>query len=304
MYQVAHNLHDKHHKLPASWQQPYMDLPYLAYFQLTEEPFSTVPSPRYFFLTPTHGTALEKTAFVVGAKKGLATVFGDTGTGKSSLARLLHQKFLDNSFLSTLLTNPSYPTPNSFLRTIAQEFGTTKTDKSFKGMLDIFKEFLFSQAIEQHKTVVLIIDEAQTLKPPLVELLRQLINYETNDMKLLQLVLFAQEELRNTLAKPKLRNFRSRIVMASTLERLSLDELRAMLTFRWEVASGGKRHPFTEEGVEAIFQHAEGMPREANILADNALLLAYYRKLRQIAPKLIHQVAADRRDNLTRKEDA
>jgi general secretion pathway protein A len=118
-----------------------MESAYLAYFNLKEEPFATVPSPRYFFLTTTHSTALEKTAYVVGAKKGLAAVFGDTGTGKSSLARLLHQKFLDSGFLSILLTNPSYPTPNSLLRTIAQEFNTPKTDKSFKGMLDIFKAY-------------------------------------------------------------------------------------------------------------------------------------------------------------------
>ena len=83
-------------------------------------------------------------------------------------------------------------------------------------MLDIFKMYLFTNALEQKKTVVLIIDEAQTLKSSLIELLRQLINYETNDINLLQLVLFGQEELRNTLARPRLQNFRSRIVMAST----------------------------------------------------------------------------------------
>src|SRR5215218_10988904 len=118
-----------------------MESPYLKFFGLTEEPFSTVPSPRYFFLTSVHATALEKTVYVVGAKKGLVSVFGDTGTGKSSLARLLHQKFLDQGWISVLLTNPNYPTQNSLLRTIAQEFGTEKTDKSFKGMLDIFKAF-------------------------------------------------------------------------------------------------------------------------------------------------------------------
>src|SRR6266581_1887550 len=163
-----------------------MELPYLAYFGLKEEPFSTVPSPRYFFLTSTHATALEKTAYVVGAQKGLAAVFGNTGTGKSSLARLLHQKFLDEEFVSVLLTNPSYPTPNSLLRTIAQEFGTPRTDKSFKGMLDVFKAFLLEQAMEQGKTVVLIIDEAQTMGFPQLELLRQLMNVETNQTKLLQ----------------------------------------------------------------------------------------------------------------------
>ena len=279
-----------------------MELPYLAYFHLKEEPFSTVPSPRYFFLTTAHGTALEKTAYVVGAKKGLAAVFGDTGTGKSSLARLLYQKFLDSGFLVTLLTNPSYPTPNSFLRTIAQEFGTERTDKSFKGMLDIFKAWLFTQAVDQGKTVVLIIDEAQTLRPSLIELLRQLINYETNDMKLLQLVLFAQEELRNTLARPAPRNFKSRIVLASTLEHLSVDDLRAMLKFRWEVASGGAQHPFTEDAIGAIFQHSGGMPREANILADNALLATFYQGGRVIDAEVVNAVAADRRENLARKE--
>jgi general secretion pathway protein A len=281
-----------------------MELPYLAYFQLKEEPFSTVPSPRYFFLTAAHSTALEKTAYVVGARKGLAAVFGDTGTGKSNLARLLHQKFLDSGFFSILLTNPNYPTPYSFLRTITQEFDTQRTDKSFKGTLDIFKTYLLTQALDQGKTVVLIIDEAQTLKPPLIELLRQLVNYETNDAKLLQLVLFAQEELRETLARKKLRNFRSRIAMASTLERLSLEELKAMLKFRWEVASGGVQHPFTEEAIATIFQYSEGMPREANILADNALLLAFHTQHKQISEELVQQVAADRQQNLARKEAA
>jgi general secretion pathway protein A len=280
-----------------------MDLPYLAYFKLKEEPFSTVPSPRFFFLSSTHATALEKTAFVVGAKKGLAVVFGDTGTGKSSLARLLHQKFLDNNFLSTLITNPNYPTANSFIRTIAQELGVPKTDRSFKGTLDLLKGFLFDQAVEQQRTVVLIIDEAQTLKPPLIEVLRQLANYETNDMKLLQLVLFAQDELRDTLAKPKLRNFRSRIVFPSTLEPLTQEELADMLQFRWQVASGSMRHPFTLEAIGALYNHSNGMPREANILADNALLLAYYQKQTDIDADLINQVANDRQANLqaTRK---
>lgn len=281
-----------------------MELPYLTFFGLKEEPFSTVPSPRYFFLTSVHSTALEKTAYVVGARKGLSVVFGDTGMGKSSLARLLHQKFRDAGFLSSLLINPNYPTPNSLLRTIAQELGAPRTSRSFKGTLDLLKEHLWQQASEQGQTVVLIIDEAQTLKPPLIELLRQLVNYETNETKLLQLVLFAQEELRNTLARPGLRNFKSRIVMASTLEPLSLAELQAMLKFRWEVASGGAHHPFTDDAVKAIFEAARGMPREANILADNSLLLAFHRKANPIDVDTVRQVVEDRDRNLGRKEAA
>src|SRR3954452_23112432 len=252
--------------MPLSRPTIHMELPYLPYFKLTEEPFSTVPSPRYLFLTGVHSTALEKTSYVVGAKKGLAAVFGDTGTGKSSLARLLHQKFLDNEFISVLLTNPNYPTPNSLLRTIAQEFGTPRTDKSFKGMLDVFKAFLLDQALEQGKTVALIIDEAQTMGYPQLELLRQLINVETNQMKLLQVVLFAQEELRAKLAHARARNLRSRIVMAHTLERLSSTEVEAMVKFRWQVASGGGAHPFSPAAIAALGDLSEGIPRQVAIL--------------------------------------
>jgi general secretion pathway protein A len=275
-----------------------MDLPYLKFYGLKEEPFSTVPSPRYLFLTDVHSTALEKTSYVVGARKGLAAVFGDSGAGKSSLARLLHQKFLDQGFVSVLLTNPNYPTPNSLLRTIAQEFGTPRTDKSFKGMLDLFKAFLLEQAMEQGKTVVLIIDEAQTMGFPQLELLRQLINVETNSAKLLQVVLFAQEELRLKLAHARARNLRSRIVMASTLERLSTQEVADVLAFRWNVASGGKQHPFSENALAALFEHSQGSPREAAILADNALLLGFYRKQPTIDRAIVEAAARDRQISL------
>lgn len=279
-----------------------MDLPYLKFYGLKEEPFSTVPSPRYLFLTAVHSTALEKTSYVVGAKKGLVSVFGDTGTGKSSLARLLHQKFLDSGFVSVLLTNPNYPTQNSLLRTIAQEFGTPRTDKSFKGMLDIFKAFLMEQALDQGKTVALIIDEAQTMGFPQLELLRQLINVETNQMKLLQVVLFAQEELRLKLAHARARNLRSRIVLASTLERLSIEEMSEMLAFRWQVASGGRAHPFSEDALIALSEHSEGIPREATILADNALLLGFYRTQPVIDKQIVEDAAADRRNSLAGRE--
>ena len=112
-----------------------MVVPYLPYFKLKEEPFNTTANPRFFFLSPIHSIALGKTEFTVDAKKGLTIVFGDTGTGKSTLARLLHQKFLDKGYTSVLLTNPNYPTTNSLLRTIIQEFQLPKTLKSYKDNL-------------------------------------------------------------------------------------------------------------------------------------------------------------------------
>ena len=275
-----------------------MELPYFAYFDLKEEPFSTVPSPRYLFLTPMHATALTKAKFIVEAKKGLTVIFGETGLGKSSLARLLHQDFRDRSFNSVLLTNPSYPTPNALLRTIIQEFQLPKTARSYKDNLDLFKAYLYDEAIEQKRTVVLIIDEAQTLRFPLLELLRQLINYETNEQKLLQMVLFSQDELRVKLAHPRGRSIRSRIAMASTLDRLGLEDTKKMIDFRWRVASAGGQHPFEPAAIKALYKHSEGIPRETNTLAGNALLLAFLEKQKAVSGQIVEEAARERRETL------
>ncbi|MCS7002827.1 MAG: hypothetical protein NZ518_08260, partial [Dehalococcoidia bacterium] len=134
---------------------------------------------------------------------------------------------------------------------------------------------------------------AQTLKPPLLELLRQLMNYESNDQKFLQVALFAQEEFRARLQQARFRNLVSRTAMASTLDVLSLAETAAMLRHRWMVA-GGKRFPFTDDAVEAIYRLARGAPRTEVILADNALLVAYLANQSTIDSDIIQQVVADR----------
>jgi general secretion pathway protein A len=275
-----------------------MAVPYLTYFNLNEEPFNTTANPRFFYQSPIHAMALGKTEFTVDAKKGLTIVFGDTGYGKSTLARLLHGKFLEKGYISVLITNPNYPTTNSLLRTIIQEFQLPKTSKAFKENLDIFKEYLFQQAVINNKTIVLIIDEAQTLRIPLLELLRQIINYETNDMKLLQLVLFSQEQLRTKLTHPLARNFRSRIALASTLEAMGQKEHTEMIDFRWRVASGNQEHPFTPEAMEAIYVYSKGMPREACIIADNSLLAAYLSNKKSVDKDIVVAAFRDRVENI------
>jgi general secretion pathway protein A len=275
-----------------------MAVPYLPYFNLKEEPFATTANPRFFYQSPIHSIALGKTEFIVDAKKGLTIVFGDTGYGKSTLARLLHGKFKEKGYISVLLTNPNYPTTNSLLRTIIQEFQLPKSSKAYKENLDIFKAYLYQQAVSQKKTVVLIIDEAQTLRLPLLELLRQIINYETNDMKLLQLVLFSQEQLRTKLTHPLARNFRRRIAMASTLEAMGQQEHAQMIDFRWRVASGNQHHPFTPDALEAIYIHSKGMPSEACILADNSLLAAYLAGKTVVDKPTVDAAFQDRVENI------
>src|SRR6476620_4219059 len=131
-----------------------------------------------------------------------------------------------------------------------------------------------TRALAHGKTLVLIIDEAQTLRPQLLELLRQLMNYESNDEKFLQVVLFAQEEFRARLQHPRFRNLVNRTAMSSSLDPLSPGESIAMLKHRWLIA-GGKEFPFGQDALDTLYTYSQGIPRTQVILADNALLAAF-----------------------------
>jgi len=254
-------------------------IPYLGHYKLAEEPYSLSPNPRYLYVSPTHNLALEKTSWTIAAKRGLALCFGAVGTGKTTLARELAGRLDDAPEVSyVFITNPNYPTPNQL---------------SYLDLLNLFKEFLRNQAVEEGKTLVLIMDEAQTLTAPLLELLRQMMNYESNDQKFLQVVLFAQEEFRARLQHPRLRNLVNRAAMSSTLDTLSLAETAAMLRHRWLIA-GGKEFPFTQNAVERIYGYSDGIPRTQVILAENALLAGFLAQRSGIDGTLIEQVVADR----------
>jgi general secretion pathway protein A len=261
---------------------------------LVDEPFSTSPNPRYLYISPTHNLALEKTRWTIAAKRGLAFCFGAVGTGKTTLARELAMRLQDEPDISfVFITNPNFPTPNQLLRVIIQEFGVAETSKNYLGLLNIFKNYVTDQNVNHGKTLVLIIDEAQTPKPQVLELLRQMMNYESNDQKFLQVVLFAQEEFRARLQHPRFRNLVNRAAMSSTLDPLSLTETAAMLRHRWFVA-GGKHFPFTDEAIEQLYLYSQGVPRTQVILAGNTLLAAYLKGASRIGPYDIRAVVHDR----------
>ena len=213
---------------------------YEAYFGLKERPFSLSPDPRFIYLTSQHQEALAKCQYTIEQKMGISAIYGDIGAGKTSLARRLWEQYAAGDGHSfAMLVHPSFPTPFQLLKEIRREFGNDRPRRSLVDMLDDFQEFL----IERHTrggTVTLVVDEAHHLKPPLFELLRQLLNFETSTEKLLQIVLFGQNELATKLDRqPELKD---RVTIFGALTSLTRKDVDELISFRWQVA-GGKRHP-------------------------------------------------------------
>lgn len=267
---------------------------YEAHFQLKERPYSISPDPRFIYLTTQHQEALAKCQYAITQRMGLSTIYGDIGVGKTSLSRRLWEQYAANpDFNFALLVHPNYPTPFQLINEIQREFGVYKPRRSLTSALNEFQEFL----IEQHqagKTNVLIVDEAQRLKPTLFETLRQMLNFETSTEKLLQIVLFGQNELIGKIDKmPELKD---RVTIFGALSSLTFDDVASLIDFRWKVA-GGNEHPFTQEALEAIFRFSKGSPRKLCKLCDNALIRTFSAGEHEVSPETVAAVADEIRLN-------
>ena len=260
----------------------------LSFLGLSDPPFSLSPDPRYFYLSSQHRTTLSKTTYVIDQRQGLSVVFGDVGLGKTSVARRLYQIHQDREDCRVAyIPTPHYKSAFQFLRFICTEFGIETIGYGETASLSALQKFLL-EALTQDRYVVLIIDEAQLLVGPQFELLRQLLNFELADRKLLQIVLLGQNQLRNKLRLK--RALESRLATRSTLDPLDFPDTRAMIEFRLLVA--GRRQPlFTEDALRRIFAYSRGIPREVCRLGLNLLPAAIDAGVTTIDASLVNQVA-------------
>jgi general secretion pathway protein A len=263
---------------------------YTEFFSLKERPYSMSPDPRFIYLTDQHSEALAKCEYTIQQRMGLSVIHGDVGAGKTTLARRLWEKYAhDPQFNFAMLVDPNYPTSFQFINEVRRELNINHPRRSFGDALNEFQQYL----IEQHKmgkTTILVVDEAQTLRPRNYELLRKLLNFETNTEKLLQIVLFGQNELLPRLDRvPALKD---RVALFGALSGLTRRDTDDLIRFRWSVA-GGRELPFTDTALESIFRLTKGSPRKLCKLCDNALVAIFLKGAYTADESVIADVARD-----------
>ena len=245
---------------------------YLSHFGLTAAPFSTTPDPRFAYATREHRQALAKIAYYTEERRGIFLLTGAIGTGKTTISQLALNgwRAQPDQFLAAHVTDPSPRTEAAFLRLVLASFGqgTARNVLDLKGIL---RGFL----VEQYKagrTVVLMLDEAQTIHATNLDTLQALSNEQTQTAKLIQIVLLAQPNFEHKLThKPALR---SRIAGGTTLNALTLEDAIDLLRHRMEVAGGDFDSIFPTPTHKALYNATNGVPRDLCVLCDAAMVNA------------------------------
>lgn len=243
---------------------------YNEYFGLEELPFSITPDPRFLYMSEQHREALAHLMYGFNSNGGFVLLTGEVGTGKTTVCRCLLEQIPENSSVAFIL-NPKL-TVKELLATICDEFGIKydKSGTSTKTFVDLLNTYLLDTCVRGHKAV-LIIDEAQNLSSDVLEQLRLLTNLETNQHKLLQIILLGQPELREKLSRPELRQLSQRILARYHLGALSKKDVGAYVTHRLAVA-GLRQQLFPDSTLDKLYRLSGGIPRLINILCDRALL--------------------------------
>ena len=264
---------------------------YTSFFGLNEKPFTITPDPRYLFMSERHGEGLAHLVYGVTESGGFIQLTGEVGTGKTTLVRTLLGQIPDEVDIALIL-NPQL-TAVEFLMTICEELGIQlpKQKYSAKALVDALNRHLLASHAKGRRTILLV-DEAQNLSEGVLEQLRLLTNLETARQKLLQIILIAQPELREKLARESLRQLAQRVTGRYHLEPLSSEETSRYIDHRMRVA-GALTEVFSPAAKREIFRLSAGVPRIINVICDRALLGAYSRESRTVDRRIVRKAASE-----------
>jgi len=264
---------------------------YPNYFGLKEASFSITPDPQYLFLSEQHREALAHLLYGAGENGGFVLLTGEVGTGKTTICRAFLEQVPENVDVALVL-NPAM-TAIELMHAICDEFGVEVPagQTSVKGLVDRLNAFLL-EAHARGRHPVLIIDEAQNLRPKVLEQVRLLTNLETSKQKLLQIFLLGQPELRAMLASPELRQLNQRITARFHLKPLGTRETSAYVEHRIAVA-GVDRPLFSRAALRAVHRCSGGVPRLINLICDRSLLGTAVSRQLQANPHIVRRAAKE-----------
>jgi len=268
---------------------------YLQYYGLTEPPFDITPNPRFLFYSPKHREAFNHLLYGIRERKGFVQLTGEVGAGKTTLCRAMLEQ-LDGHYATALILNPVM-SPNEMMKAIAIEFGLPVHGLDRLDTLAVINQFLLQQ-VERGQDTVLIIDEAQDLTDELLEQVRLLSNLETDNRKLLQIVLLGQPELRDKLNNPRLRQLRQRITVRYHLAPLTRNEVNQYVQHRLEVSGANGAPHFTAPALWRIYRYSQGIPRLVNAICDKALLAGYVGQQEKIDYRTVGHAARELEGNI------
>ncbi len=260
---------------------------YCKFYGLKEKPFNVTSDPAFFFLSNKHKEALAHLYYGVSQRKGIIILTGEIGTGKTTICRFFLNE-LGKNVKTAFILNPHF-SEVQLLEAIIRDFGIGLPDKTKLGIVRQLNTFLLNES-GCGNNVVLIIDEAQNLKPNLLEQIRLLSNLETEKEKLLQVILVGQPELNTRLNLYELRQLRQRIMVRYHILPLEHKEIANYIEHRLNIAgltTGGIE--FSKEAIEAISGFSSGIPRLINMICDRALLAGFAAETRNLGQNIINK---------------
>jgi Type II secretory pathway, component ExeA (predicted ATPase) len=261
---------------------------YTQFYGFKERPFEITPDPDFLFLSESHREALAHMIYAARERKGFTVLTGEVGTGKTTLVQAFLSQ-LNGKVKTAYIFNPKL-TSLDFLRYICEDFGL-KEEKHSKGQYVAQLHNFLLEHYSRDEQVILIIDEAQSLPPALLEEVRLLTNLETPKSKLLQVILVGQPELNAVLNSHPFRQLKQRVSLRYHLQPLDEEDTKKYVEKRLASAGAIDTHIFTAKAMGKIYSNSRGIPRLINIISDNALLAGYSENKKIIGPKMIKEAS-------------
>jgi len=266
-------------------QQEHASMPHLDALGLDFNPFPVVPDAHNYFTTEGMNTAISDIMHCIEARKGFILISGEVGLGKTTLSRLLLLKLAVKKVNTALVLN-TFLQSGSLLKAINKDFNIHIQSHLIEDQLDALNNFLLEQ-YAQDRNCVIVIDDAQQLNLESLELVRQLSNLETNQNKLLQIILVAQGEILTTLSRQDMRQLKSRIALNIKIEALTIDELKQYIQFRLARAGSSGQIELETKAYKYLHKVTQGLPRQINLVMDRCLYVVAAYGISKIDKELI-----------------